>query len=139
MNAPMSQSPRFALNSLRLPVFLCAAALLGATFGSGFAHAGAPAEPTPQPVPCQAKVIHTKAVRKACDDGGQKAVKKLMKDLVKKSKAAGKPVKCKECHEDMKKFTYDDDGLAQLRTMLGESAPSKGKGKGKKKQRKKGK
>lgn len=44
-------------------------------------------------------------VKAACDAGGQKAVKKLMREAVKKAKADGKKWKCTECHTSTK--TYD--------------------------------
>ena len=58
---------------------------------------------------CTTKKFHFKAVEKACESGGRKAAKDVMKAAVKKAKAAGKDMKCKSCHEDTKEFKLKDE------------------------------
>ncbi len=64
--------------------------------------------------PCTAKKFKYDKVEKACKDGGRDAAKKLMKDVVKKAKAAGEDVNCKTCHKSLKTFDLTDDAEKKL-------------------------
>ena len=57
-------------------------------------------------------------VKAACESGGAKAVKKLMKDTVKKAKADGKKWKCSTCHVDQKKYENKPGAVDKLREYL---------------------
>lgn len=67
---------------------------------------------------CTTKKFHYPAVKKACNDGGRKAAKELMKGAVKKAKAAGKDVKCTSCHEDTKEFKLKDNAVDDLKPFI---------------------
>ena len=56
------------------------------------------------PKPCVAKTFKIKAVENACNKGGQKAAKDLMKKAKKAATEAGEEFKCKGCHKDLKSF-----------------------------------
>jgi hypothetical protein len=67
---------------------------------------------------CTAKKFHYDKVRKACEEGGRKAAKDLMKAAVKKAKDAGKDIKCKSCHEDTKTFELKDNAVEDLKPWI---------------------
>lgn len=67
---------------------------------AGTASAGDDGEITP----CKATSFKVAQVKKACEKGGVKAAKKLMKSAVKKAKDAGESVNCKTCHESTKEL-----------------------------------
>ena len=64
-----------------------------------------------------AKLKHAK-VKAACKKGGKKAVKKLMKDVVKKSRKAGDAKTCLDCHKDLKSFARTKNADADLKKFL---------------------
>jgi hypothetical protein len=97
------------LPSLALAVAIMAGAALG-VLAPSIAHAGDDA--------CTTKKFHYPAVEKACKDGGRKAAKDLMKNAVKKAKAAGKDVKCTSCHEDTKDFKLKDNAVADMKPWI---------------------
>ena len=68
--------------------------------------------------PCKADKFEFKKVEKACKEGGQTAVKKLMKGIVKKMKADGKEVKCKSCHNSLKEFDLTDNAVKDLKPYI---------------------
>lgn len=67
---------------------------------------------------CTTKKFHYPAVKKACKEGGRKAAKDLMKGAVKKAKAAGKDIKCKGCHEDLKSYELKDNAVDDLKPWI---------------------
>jgi hypothetical protein len=71
-----------------------------------------------EPKPCAAKKFETKQVEAACKKGGQKAAKDMMKDVVKKAKAAGETMKCETCHTDLKAYDLKPDAQASLKKWL---------------------
>jgi hypothetical protein len=52
------------------------------------------------PDPCKLAVKGNSPVAQACRDGGVKAAKATMKDLVAKAKANGVKFRCDDCHKD---------------------------------------
>jgi hypothetical protein len=68
--------------------------------------------------PCAAKKFDTKEVEAACKKGGQKAAKAMMKDVVKKAKAAGEKMKCETCHKDLKAYDLTPNALEDLKKWL---------------------
>jgi ABC-type sugar transport system substrate-binding protein len=70
--------------------------------------------------PCLTKKFATPQVKKACTDGGQKAAKKLMKDVVKKARKADddKVSGCLDCHDDLKTFKRSKDAVKLLKKYL---------------------
>lgn len=68
--------------------------------------------------PCTTTSFKISKVDKACKTGGRPAAKKLMKDAVKKAKAAGESINCKTCHEDLKSFALKGDAVANLKKWL---------------------
>lgn len=95
----------------RLPQRLAMAAFAGA-FALGMAYAGSAAAEDVEA--CTAKKFDHAKVEKACKSGGRPAAKKLMKDVVKKAKAAGADVNCKTCHSSLKSFELTDGASKQL-------------------------
>jgi len=76
--------------------------------------------------PCETKARFIKGLKAACDDGGQKAAKKLMKKLVKKCKKAVKKadgakaaakLNCNSCHPkgDNTKLKSGEDGVKEIK------------------------
>lgn len=88
-------------------------ALFTAGLAAGTAQAG-----DEEPKPCSAKDFKYAKVKAACEKGGQKEAKKLMKAAVKKMKADGKDVNCKSCHNDLKKYDLKDNANADLKGYL---------------------
>ncbi len=68
--------------------------------------------------PCTTTKFSQPSVEKACKEGGRKAAQKLMKDLVKKAKAAGKDVKCLDCHKDVKNFELKPNAVTDLEPLI---------------------
>ena len=68
--------------------------------------------------PCTTKKFATKEVEAACKKGGVKEAKKIMKAVVKKSKAAGEGLKCKDCHTSVKTFELKPDAVEKLKKLL---------------------
>ena len=89
---------------MRIARVLPTAFLFGTLALAGFAAGTARADGETEPKPCNAKKFKIKKVEKACKDGGQPAVKKMMKAAVKKAKAAGEDINCKSCHNSLKEF-----------------------------------
>jgi len=52
------------------------------------------------PNPCKLATKGTSPVAQACKDGGEKAAKAVMKDLVARAKANGAKFRCDDCHKD---------------------------------------
>jgi hypothetical protein len=105
-----------------------AAAAGSATSGSGAKAppAGkAPASPTPPPPagytgpdPCRATTFKFASVRNACNQGGVKQAKSLMKGMVKRAKENGKEdMKCSSCHDNTKTYTLKDNAVADMRAL----------------------
>ncbi len=72
--------------------------------------------------PCLAKKFDFAEVKAACDKGGRNEAKKLMKDIEKKAKAAGKKSECKDCHSDQKEYKHKDNSkkdYTELRKLAG--------------------
>ena len=86
-----------------------AAGVAGLSFGS-VAHA--------DDDPCTASKFSIAKVEQACNSGGRKAAKTLMKAAVKKAKGAGESVNCKSCHKDLKAFALTDNAVADLKKWL---------------------
>ena len=111
-------------SSLRCVAFFSVFSLVAAAgwlSGSNSAIAG---EDEPNK-PCTATKFETKEVQAACEQGGQKAAKDLMKKVVAHSKEAGKPVKCKGCHENMKTYEFTAKALTEFKGLLAEmNAPA---------------
>jgi hypothetical protein len=57
------------------------------------------------PDACKLAVKGNSPVAQACRDGGAKAAKATMKDLVAKAKANGQKFRCDECHKDPQDIT----------------------------------
>jgi cytochrome c len=89
--------------------FLAAALLTGLVAGRVQAQTGEP---------CGAANPQTAQVKKACKDGGRDAVKALMKEVVKKAKAAGQDVNCKSCHTNLTDYAVKDGAVAELKKWL---------------------
>jgi len=87
-----------------------AAAGVAGVLSPSVAHAGDEA--------CTTTKFNYPAVKKACQDGGRKAAKELMKGAVKKAKAAGKDVKCTSCHEDTKNFKLKSNAVDDLKPWI---------------------
>ncbi len=68
--------------------------------------------------PCRADSFEFPEVEAACNEGGVKAAKSLMKDLVKKGKAAGQSLKCSSCHDNTKDYTLADNAVSDLRALM---------------------
>jgi hypothetical protein len=92
-----------------LPISIAIAAL----FCTGLAMGTAGAE---DPVPCTNATLPK--VKAACEKGGRAEVKKLMKSIVDKAKAAGKEIKCNSCHENLKDFKQTANAQADLKALL---------------------
>lgn len=67
---------------------------------------------------CTTKKFHYKKVEEACKSGGRKAAKEVMKAAVKKAKAAGEKIKCKDCHESMKTYELKDNAVDDLKPWI---------------------
>jgi hypothetical protein len=69
-----------------------------------------PSAPYSGPDPCKHATDGKSLVAKACDRGGIKAAKALMKDIVKQGKAAGVKFDCDDCHMDEDEYDKLTDG-----------------------------
>lgn len=93
--------------------------VFSAIFVGGLAMGTAHAGDEEAPGPCKAKKFEIPAVAKACEKGGTPAVKKIMKEAVKKAKAAGEDMNCKTCHESTKEFEKHKEGsVEKLKPLL---------------------
>lgn len=57
------------------------------------------------PDPCKLAISGNSPVDRACSEGGLKAAKATMKDLVKKGKAVGVAFDCDDCHSDPEDYS----------------------------------
>ncbi|HVW24711.1 MAG TPA: hypothetical protein VHC69_05045 [Polyangiaceae bacterium] len=73
--------------------------------------------PTPDD-PCQTKNFHYTQIESACKSGGRRAVKAIMKGVIRKAKAAGTDLQCTSCHEDMKDFHLKSNAVGDLKNWL---------------------
>lgn len=98
--------------ALVAPFALAAVAFTGVYLGS---NAEANAD---DPKPCQLE-LKTKQVKAACKKGGQKEAKAMMKNVVKKGKAAGdEKMNCKSCHNSLKTYELTADAHKKLKPLL---------------------
>ncbi len=67
---------------------------------------------------CRATSFEFDEVKAACDEGGVKQAQKLMKEYVKKAKAAGDKLKCSSCHVNTKTYELTDNAVEDLRALL---------------------
>jgi len=67
---------------------------------------------------CKTTKFHFKQVEAACKEGGRKAVKKLMKQVVKDSRKAGDERTCLDCHKDLKGFENTKNAVDDLKKYL---------------------
>lgn len=67
---------------------------------------------------CTTKKFKFKQVKAACEQGGRKAAKKLMKGVVKKSRKAGDEKTCLDCHKSLKTFERTKNAEADLKKYL---------------------
>jgi hypothetical protein len=96
------------------------AAAFSALFLGGVASSASAADDA-APKPCVNSSFKIAKVKEACDAGGKKAATKLMKDAVKKAKAAGETegMKCKDCHVDLKAYKLKgDDPVGRIKKWL---------------------
>jgi hypothetical protein len=70
------------------------------------------------PDPCQGKSHPIAAIGGACKKGGRKAVKDIMKGVVKKAKAAGQNTQCMSCHTDTSSFQLLPNAVSDLKKWL---------------------
>lgn len=70
--------------------------------------------------PCKAKTFKVAKVKAACEKGGAKAAKALMKKAVKKAKAAGEDIDCKTCHASTKELHKNKgaESIKKLKELL---------------------
>jgi len=74
--------------------------------------------------PCKLAVKGDSPVAQACRDGGVKAAKATMKDLVAKAKANGEKFKCDECHKDPQDNTkLTADAREKFKKLLATATP----------------
>jgi hypothetical protein len=57
-------------------------------------------------------------VAQACQKGGIKEAKKVMKEMSKKAKAGGVKFECDDCHKDDTKYDLTDDAKDKFKKML---------------------
>ncbi len=97
------------------------AAAFSAIFTAGLVASSANAADGEEAPPCVAKSFKIDKVKAACEAGGQKEVKKIMKAAAKKAKAAGveEGMKCKDCHVDLKSYKLKgDDPVGAIKKWL---------------------
>ncbi len=97
-----------------LPTLMLALAVLA----GGAAAALAPSVAFADGEACTTKKFHYPVVEKACKENGRKGARGVMKEAVKKARAAGKEVKCTSCHEDTKKFVLKDNAVKDLKPWI---------------------
>jgi len=95
----------------RIPTML----VLGAMFVAGLSLSSASAD---GPKPCINANSEFAKVKAACAKGGQDEVKKMMKAVFDKEKAAGNDVKCNSCHENLKDYKLKPNGKADLKKYM---------------------
>jgi cytochrome c len=54
----------------------------------------------------------------ACKKGGRKAVKDIMRGVVKKAKAAGQDVQCTSCHVDTATYLLKPNAVSDIKQWL---------------------
>ena len=69
------------------------------------------------PDPCRATSFKFASVRNACNQGGVKQAKSLMKGMVKRAKDDGKEMKCSSCHDDTKTYTLKSNAVDDMRAL----------------------
>lgn len=90
----------------RFTIIVAVSILAGAGYFSQPSSAGS------SPTPCKRTDFKTAMVRKACEAGGQKQAKKVMKAFVKKAKKKDSKINCKSCHSSLKSdYKLKADGL----------------------------
>ena len=78
-----------------------------------------PAAPAFTGTPCRQKAFKFSAVRSACQKGGVKQAKSLMKYWTKKAKEkTGKRYKCSACHSSTKTYVNKPNAASDLNAML---------------------
>jgi len=93
----------------KLGLFAAVTAMIGALM---FANTSAPSADTP----CVTKDFKTEMVKSACDKGGQKEAKDVMKAWNKEKKIKS----CNQCHEKLApKYELKADGLEQFKKLGG--------------------
>lgn len=70
------------------------------------------------PNPCKRTSFAFGSVRSACQRGGQKAAKDLMRVVVKKARDGGEKMKCTSCHTDTKSYANTPNAVADFRKWL---------------------
>lgn len=75
--------------------------------------------------PCTIATKGDSPIAKACAEGGLTAAKTAMKDLVKRSKAAGTKFECDECHSDDQKYTLTADAKDKFKKMMAAAGSKK--------------
>jgi hypothetical protein len=101
----MSRTPSRMFHRVVLVGFVAGSLALG---GSSFAQDGK----------CKVATTGDSPVAKACKDGGIKAAKATMKDMVKKAKAAGVKMDCDDCHKDDTSYELTADGKDKFKKMM---------------------
>jgi cytochrome c553 len=93
----------------KLGLFAAVTAMIGALL---FANASAPSADTP----CVTKDFKTEMVKAACEKGGQKEAKEVMKAWNKEKKIKS----CNQCHEKLApKYELKADGIDQFKKLGG--------------------
>ena len=98
----------------RASTFLCSFFTLAAVAGVSFSTPAHATDDPPAIVPCTAKSFKHAKVKKACEEGGRTAAKKVMKEAVKKARAAGEVMNCKTCHSSLKTFELTEGASKRL-------------------------
>lgn len=75
------------------------------------------------PNPCRTEKFKFSFVKKACNEGGVKKAKNVMKSVVKRAKddgkkIDGKKIKCSSCHDDTKTYTSKPNAGSELKKIL---------------------
>ena len=91
-------------------------AIAGLLFAFGTAIVPSYADAAPSK--CSSKKFEFKQVKAACKEGGRKAAKKIMKQVVKDSRKAGDDKTCLDCHKDLKTFANTKNAVEDLRKFL---------------------
>lgn len=95
--------------------------IAGLALAAGLFALGSAVAPTPADAggnDCTTKDFKFKQVESACKQGGRKAVKKLMKKVVKDSRKAGDEKSCLDCHTSLKTFARTKNAEKDLRKYL---------------------
>jgi hypothetical protein len=95
--------------------------LLGASFGLALAPAWAAGYAGPDA--CRVGGHGDTPVDKACNDGGVRAAKQVMRELVRRGKAQGVRFQCDDCHKDPEDFSVlNDTAKEKLKQLLAAAA-----------------